>query len=221
MGLEISGDTQRLPVKRSHRDHRIYGEKGCMHDIAFVRRSKISYVITCPVTNAKVFGHNGLSIRTWWPLRVAARCDGAHGPLVGGISGNGSKGAYSIVVSSKYSDLDADYGNILYYSGSGSHDNRMDVPTETTGVKALERSLVVRKPIRVLRTSGSQWAGSPKAGIRYDGLYNIHSREILSNQKGGKYCCYKFVRCKGQPEIDTCRPTPKQIEDSSLVRQGY
>ena len=48
-----------------------------------------------------VFGHNGLTVGQWWPLRVCAIRDGAHGAMMAGIAGGASVGAFSIVVSSK------------------------------------------------------------------------------------------------------------------------
>ena len=47
-----------------------------------------------------IFGHNGLQVGDWWPLRVCALRDGAHGAMQAGIAGSSNTGAYSIVVSS-------------------------------------------------------------------------------------------------------------------------
>ena len=46
-------------------------------------------------------GHNGLEMGQWWPYRACALRDGAHGASQGGIAGNGTDGAFSIVVSSE------------------------------------------------------------------------------------------------------------------------
>ena len=54
-----------------------------------------------PKRRFDIFGHNGLTVGQWWPLRVCALRDGAHGHIQGGISGNATDGAYSIVVSGK------------------------------------------------------------------------------------------------------------------------
>ena len=50
-----------------------------------------------------IVGHNGLTVGQWWPYRVCALRDGAHGSSMGGIAGSISTGAYSIVVSSESS----------------------------------------------------------------------------------------------------------------------
>lgn len=49
--------------------------------------------------NCNVVGHNGIAIGTWWPYRICALRDGAHGATMAGIAGSVSDGAYSIVVS--------------------------------------------------------------------------------------------------------------------------
>ena len=51
--------------------------------------------------DCNVVGNNGISIGTWWPYRICALRDGAHGATMAGIAGSVSDGAYSIVVSGK------------------------------------------------------------------------------------------------------------------------
>lgn len=58
---------------------------------------------------------------TWWLFkahadpctRMVALFCGAHGATQGGIYGNRETGAYSVVISGEYDDLDQDYGNVL------------------------------------------------------------------------------------------------------------
>ena len=52
--------------------------------------------------DCNVIGHNGLTVGQWWPLRVCAIRDGAHGAMMAGIAGGANVGAFSIVVSSMY-----------------------------------------------------------------------------------------------------------------------
>jgi hypothetical protein len=57
--------------------------------------------------SANVVGNNNLMNGQWWPSRICALRDGAHGEQEGGISGQVGKGAFSIVLSySQYGDLD-------------------------------------------------------------------------------------------------------------------
>ena len=48
------------------------------------------------------FGHNGLHVGDWWPYRICALRDGAHGSSQGGISGNEKFGARSIMAGGKH-----------------------------------------------------------------------------------------------------------------------
>ena len=52
--------------------------------------------------NCNVVGHNGIALGTWWPYRICALRDGAHGATMAGIAGSVYDGAYSIVVSGKF-----------------------------------------------------------------------------------------------------------------------
>lgn len=94
-----------------------------------------------------------------------------------------------------YDDLDQDHGDILFYSGSNSHENKdPNVPAPSTaGTKALKISRITRKPVRVLRSGGTYNSKksnrfSPSCGIRYDGLYQVVD-ELLPKNKKGTPCC--------------------------------
>jgi hypothetical protein len=56
--------------------------------------------------SAKVSGHNGLDIGAWFPTRLSALVNGAHGASQAGIAGNIEYGAFSIVVAPTYKDVD-------------------------------------------------------------------------------------------------------------------
>lgn len=56
--------------------------------------------------SAKVSGHNGLAMGAWFPTRLSALANGAHGASQAGISGNIDYGAFSIVVAATYKDVD-------------------------------------------------------------------------------------------------------------------
>ena len=51
--------------------------------------------------DCNVVGDNGIAVGTWWPYRICALRDGAHGATMAGIAGSIKDGAYSIVVSGK------------------------------------------------------------------------------------------------------------------------
>lgn len=78
------------------------GLKHVMRGIAISGKSRRAYLLDRTYTRRDyhVIGHNGLEVGDWWPLRVCALRDGAHGAIQGGIAGSSNDGAYSIVVSS-------------------------------------------------------------------------------------------------------------------------
>jgi len=171
-----------------------------------------------------VIGRNGLQVGQWWPLRICALRDGAHGAMQAGIAGGATEGTYSIVVSSEvpahtnidtllilvtdaYEGMDKDEGNVIIYSGSNSHDNEDPKnPVLTHATNGMRLAFKKRRPIRVIRTAGSPWKGAPRVGLRYDGLYTILEEKSLKNRNGGAYLAFKLVRDAGQPEIITSRP---------------
>lgn len=120
--------------------------------------------------------------------------------------------------------MNKDYGNIIYYAGSHSHNNTIpDVPHISFSTKWMQRSMGNGWPVRVLRSEKSKWSHAPAVGYRYDGLYDIMKEEVRLNSKGGAYVRFKLKRQSGQAEIDTSRPNQaekevyKKLKDSAWV----
>ncbi|RYP79430.1 hypothetical protein DL770_006667 [Monosporascus sp. CRB-9-2] len=226
----LAGETPTTQVVLPARNDPIFGEGGILYGVYKTRGPKggITYTVNGAIKrNAKVFGHNGIAPGTWYPLQIVALARGAHGARIAGIAGDTALGAYSIVVSDKYEDLDRDEGSRLFYSGSNSHRN--DDPTRpaesSTGTKALKASLNNGHPVRVLRSGGpgskNRWA--PDRGIRYDGLYRVVRRLTPLNTRGGMYEQFELQRLEGQePLRDICQrsPTPQQKFDWDRIQQG-
>ncbi|KAI0119829.1 PUA-like domain-containing protein [Daldinia grandis] len=224
-GEEVPIIQSRLPSP----NHPIYGEHGIMHGIVVARgpKGRTSYQLNprTPKKSAKVFGHNSIPVGAWFASQLVALHRGAHGAGMGGISGSTTAGAYSIVVSNVYDDLDNDQGDILYYSGSNSHKNEdpfQSVPS-SAGTKALKASLQTRHPVRVLRSGGPNSSKSngwlPECGIRYDGLY-----KVVSWRERGLYEQFRLQREPGQPSLEDLRrtsPTAQQKRDLNRFQQGY
>jgi len=126
----------------------------------------------------KYHGNGFLVNGQWWPRQICAVRDGAHGCLVGGISGIKGEGAVSVVMSGdEYHDEDRDYGEDVYYCGTKAKEGSSE-PTEMT--KHLLDSVKSGKPVRLMRSSnlhGSQF--KPSEGFRYDGLYDVVEKELL------------------------------------------
>ncbi|KAL9066807.1 MAG: hypothetical protein Q9161_007313 [Pseudevernia consocians] len=159
---------------------------------------------------------DGLTVGQWFPFRICALNAGAHGATQAGIAGSEKTGAFSVVVSSDYDDLDKDEGDVLLYSGSNSALNEDPAnPVMTHATRAMQRSYNDHRPIRVLRTAGGKWRNCPAKGIRYDGLYRIISDGIARNGRGGAYVRFKLVREANQRNIDLSRPSlvEKEVYD--------
>ena len=205
-------------------DHPIYGIDGIMRGILISGSGVRSYSISSRFSarDCNVAGNNGLSVGDWWPMQLCALRDGAHGARISGIAGSKWNGAFSIVVSGQYEDLDADRGSTLYYSGSQALENKdPDVPVISMYTEAMRLSFQLRRSIRVLRSSRCRSRYSPSKGLRYDGLYTITGEETRANTHGGAYIRFQLERNKEQPEIDMKRPTQAEKRLYDRVRDGY
>ncbi|KAI1324913.1 hypothetical protein F5Y16DRAFT_423461 [Xylariaceae sp. FL0255] len=209
----------------------IFGVGGLMHGVilrssATQKRFVLNHQV--PHKSPKIYGDNGIALGTWYPFQVNALHHGAHGSGMAGISGNVIDGAYSIVVSGYYGDLDRDNGDTIYYSGSNSHDNtdKNQPAPSSTGTKALKASFNTRRPVRVLRSGGhTHRKGSnnllPEIGLRYDGLYRVTGLRNRTNKKGGLYEQFTLERIPGQtPIAQLKRDCPNQAQKDVLRKLG-
>lgn len=90
--------------------------------------------------DAKIYGLNGLNGGALWLYRICTPRDGVHGHSVVGIFGSKS-GAYSIVLSGKYSSLDKDLGESVTYSDSRALHNKKTRSADCSGtILAMNRS---------------------------------------------------------------------------------
>lgn len=211
----------------------IFGQRGIMHGVVISRGPgghrtyKLDTRFRSRQHDAKVFGHNELAPGAWWPFQIVALFNGAHGAAMGGIAGNEQWGAYSVVISGMYEDLDQDDGDVVYYSGSKAHDNDdpRHLPHPTRATKLLHTSISTQRPIRVLRSANAHRSRyAPKVGIRYDGLYHAAHRQVRPNTKGGLYERFRLERLPGQSRLsDICdqSPTALQMRDFARIVHGY
>ncbi|TEB31681.1 hypothetical protein FA13DRAFT_339200 [Coprinellus micaceus] len=117
---------------------------------------------------------------------------GVHGVPEGGIHGRAGTGAYSVVLSGRYTD-DKDEGNVIWYTGAGGHSRTSEAQLgdqEWTRVnEALRVSEKTKQPVRVIRSSGvfSKFAPTKK-GYRYDGLYQVKGAQMVIGKSGYQVC---------------------------------
>lgn len=208
-------------------DHPIFGRDGIMDGLLIGAKGP-RHVIDSRriVRNAEVYGHNGLAPGFWGPYRRNLILHGAHLQHQRGIAGDESQGAYSIVVSGQYEDVDVDEGNVIYYSGEGAQGKKSSKSIDRKSNRAMNASIRTRNPVRVLRAAkkGSQYA--PPCGYRYDGLYECVGKETRLNAAGAFYERFKLVRLErdDQPELDFLvrnSPTAQEIADFGRIKDGY
>jgi hypothetical protein len=243
-----SGNTSspRLVPAPASNDHPIFGLNGFMHHMRMIPGKPQSICIDPHYMrikkSASVFGANGFSIGDCWPSQLVALRDGVHGmyllirpPFPGvadpdyqlgqrmaGISGSQEGGAWSIVVSGLYDDVDQDSGEELWYSApNGNESVNSTTVTRTAGENLLLRSIQTGNPVRVLRSERAKWFGRPAKGYRYDGLYQILRLAQKANRNGGVYTGFELKRLTGQMPIDTTKPTPHQVQQFELAKYGY
>ena len=90
-------ELSRLPIEDSAFKHAM---RGILIGGESRRRYRLDKNYHPSPRSHKEFGHNGLKVGDWWPQRICALRDGAHGAIQGGIAGSFLTGAFSIVVSS-------------------------------------------------------------------------------------------------------------------------
>jgi hypothetical protein len=202
--------------------HEIFGRGGIMFGTAVKGRS--TYVLygrpSRSKTPAKKFGHNGLQIGAWFPYRIVALFNGAHGEIQAGISGY-EEGASSIIVGGPDKGSDEDEGDELWYTGPlvGDFTDPNHAPPMGDGEKMLLTSMREEKAVRVVWSWTGGKAFAPVCGFRYDGLYKVVEKEQALNGKGAKYWKFKLVRLEGQVPLESVvrgpgkRPTEREVED--------
>ncbi|RDL42443.1 uncharacterized protein BP5553_02422 [Venustampulla echinocandica] len=164
--------------------------------------------------SANTFGDNGLVNGQWWPSRLCAFRDGAHGEQEAGIHGQGGVGAYAVAVSSTEYD-DIDNGDVIEYCGTSG-----DNGTPSKGTQLLQETYRKGQPLRVLRAQNKNSKYAPSEGIRYDGLYKITDYEI----RDAKEAKIRFTlkRIEGQDPIRyhgvEKRPTPQESTERVKIR---
>ena len=145
----------------------------------------------------RVFGHVpcigvGASFKSYAELNAA----GVHKPSQAGISGSGSEGADSIVVSGGYVD-DQDFGDEIIYTGQGGRDasgKHVKDQELTRGNLALAKNVLEGLPLRVIRGAHPGNPYAPITGYRYDGLYRVEAHWHEVGKAGFKVWRYRLLR---------------------------
>lgn len=157
----------------------------------------------------------GVPVGAKWESRKDCSSAGVHRPLMAGIHGTKETGALSIVVSCYYKD-DKDFGDTIYYTGTGGRKRWsddcppkrlrlgpqiFDQQWSDSGNEALVKSRDTGNPVRVVRSHKVLSDFAPAEGYRYDGLYTVESAWKEKNPKGLDICRYRLERVPGQPPL--------------------
>jgi hypothetical protein len=169
-----------------------------------------------PTRDCRYYGEGDFKNGAWFFFFAAARRDGAHGNVQGGIAA-GPEGAYSVILSGKdYPNLD--YGDDVHYCGTALDSvQAIQLGEPTANTKSLIKSIETQNPIRLLRNSNlpADNIYQPKSGIRYDGLYTCVSQTTLDARK--QLIRFRLRRMPGQDPIryqgEARRPTVQQDEE--------
>jgi putative restriction endonuclease len=182
------------------------------------------------------FGHiSGVPVGTIFATRHQLSLAGIHPPTMAGISGTGTQGADSIVLSGGYED-DRDWGSLIIYTGHGGRDattgKQIADQTLTKGNLALAVSQLHGLPVRVVRGAGHKSSHSPDTGYRYDGLYRVEAHWHDKGKSGFEVWRYRLVELDGASDLGESqddipgKPAPRKaqtilrvVRDSKQSRQ--
>ncbi|GKT51459.1 E3 ubiquitin-protein ligase UHRF1 [Colletotrichum spaethianum] len=211
------------------RNHPIWGRNGLMHGLALRPGDRFITALNPVYANEKrpanVRGNNGSQVGDWFPSQLSALFHGAHGHSNAGIYYQGKDGAFSVIVAGTYKDLDVDSGDVILYSGSNAREsNDMEnILPSTEATKALAINWVSGAPVRVLRKAhkDSKWA--PSYGYRYDGLYEVTSKEFAHNDKNGMFEQFRLERLPDQTPLEDLKniPSAQQVRDLRKSKDRY
>jgi putative restriction endonuclease len=166
---------------------------------------------------ARIFGEiPGVPPGTSFDSRRALAGAGVHRPLQAGISGAGSEGADSIVVSGGYED-DEDYGDELVYTGHGGNDPQTGQQVGDQQLTAQNLALAVSAdrglPVRVVRGADGDPQYSPASGYRYDGLFYVEHYGAETGHSGFRIWRYRLVK---SPDLNpVTNPAPGEAPGGS------
>ncbi|HET7270223.1 MAG TPA: YDG/SRA domain-containing protein [Rubrobacter sp.] len=129
--------------------------------------------------------------------RAELNASRVHIPIQAGISGSQTEGAESIVLSGGYED-DADYGDVIIYTGHGGRDSGTGQQTYDQPFARGNRALALSKqnglPVRVIRGSNHDSPDSPPSGYSYDGLYAVEDFWHEVGKSGFKIWRFRLVK---------------------------
>jgi hypothetical protein len=165
---------------------------------------------------------NGLLLNgAWFPSQLAALRDGGHGSSQGGITGNPTSGAYSVIMAGGEDPSGKPYpnedgGNEVLYCGTDNKDKNLNQPSPDTA--SLLTNYRTKQPVRLFRSHNLDSPFAPELGFRYDGLYDVVSYEDMdAPENKRRRHRFRLVRRAGQDPIRSegaaKRPTKQEVDE--------
>jgi hypothetical protein len=165
---------------------------------------------------------NGLLLNgAWFPSQLAALRDGGHGSSQGGITGNPTSGAYSVIMAGGEDPSGKPYpnedgGDEVLYCGTDNKDKSLNQPSPDTA--SLLTNYRTKQPVRLFRSHNLDSPFAPELGFRYDGLYDVVSFEDMDPPENKRRRHrFRLVRRAGQDPIRSegaaKRPTKQEINE--------
>jgi putative restriction endonuclease len=179
----------------------------------------------------RLFGHvPGYPEGSLFENRAELNASRVHIPTQAGISGSQTEGAESIVLSGGYED-DADYGDVIIYTGHGGRDLNTgqqiyDQPF-TRGNRALALSKQNGLPVRVIRGSNHDSRYSPPYGYSYDGLFAVEAFWHEVGKSGFKIWRFRLVKIPeemtpgqiiAEEPTEYSAPNRREVRESRIIR---
>lgn len=141
---------------------------------------------------------------------------GVHRDIQRGIIGHGDQlGAESLVLSDGYED-DADFGDLVFYTGDGGRDprtRRQVRDQQMTGRNAtLALNVTTRQPVRLIR--------SVINGYRYDGMFSVEEAWLGPGKAGLLICRFRLRRVSSNPPSAAIKtePAPPHRRPTTVYR---
>ena len=179
----------------------------------------------------RIFGHvPGYPEGSLFENRAELSESRVHVPIQAGIAGSQTEGAESIVLSGGYED-DADYDDVIIYTGQGGRDPRTGQQVHDQPFSRGNRALALNKlnglPVRVIRGTSHDSPYSPPSGYAYDGLYAVEEYWHEPGKSGFEVWRFRLVKI---PERTSPRqniseepaeysvPSRREVRASQIVR---
>ncbi|MGH9196599.1 MAG: YDG/SRA domain-containing protein, partial [Acidimicrobiia bacterium] len=171
------------------------------------------------------FGHpDGVTEGDEFPNHIAMHKRGVHRQSGRGISGTAEKGTDSVVLSGGYVD-DADFGDVILYTGEGKQVNNKlveDQSWDSPGNAGLVLTAALGDSVRVIE--GLDIRGKSRrrvmGGYKYRGLYRVADYWMKVGQEGFQVCQFELRKVIPEESIPRVPASPETDGETDFEAQA-